>query len=56
MAIVVSDELLTKLREVFPDQIPREPEVSIRKIVRLQGEQRVIAYLASLNESILEET
>lgn len=55
--VIVNDRLLKHLLDTFPNRLPPNKTISIEEIRLLQGEQRVIEYLQSLNEdqSIEEE-
>jgi len=44
------DALIGHLQEKFPDMLPRDPQMTVGDLRELQGEQRVIDYIASLTE------
>jgi len=45
----VSIELLTYLRDIFPNQLPTKDDIDIEEVRRLQGIQHVITVLDGLH-------
>jgi hypothetical protein len=56
LGIVVTDQLLDKLGEVFPDKLPNDMKDTHEKnVCYLMGQQSVIQYLKNLQQDILED-
>lgn len=51
---IASEKLIKKLKETFPDRIPRTP-ATVEDLRLLQGEQKVVDWLIDLCESESEE-
>ncbi len=54
LGLDISDVIMAKLEEAFPDRIPMKPGISPQDIGRYQGQQTVIQYLRALKKDLQE--
>ena len=46
----ISKEVISLLRETFPDKIPTKRNIELTEVTRLQGQQEVIHWLSEIKE------